>query len=104
MAFQDGRASGSIQVKTTASALRKGGRGKARKPDHYEWDVGKKLATQARPELLFAFVDLKGMKTTLDLLALVTVPSTPFPIDGSQDATTPVVCGEDRPGARAAAS
>lgn len=39
--------------------MRTRGRGGAKSPDHYEWDVGQKSATLHRPDLFFAFVDLK---------------------------------------------
>lgn len=56
--FLDGAATLSLQVKTASRALRTRGRGKNKKPDHYEWDVGPKSARLARPDLVFAFVDL----------------------------------------------
>jgi len=55
----DGAATLSLQVKTSHWALRTRGRGAAKSPHHYEWDVGKKSATLHRPDLFFAFVDLK---------------------------------------------
>lgn len=56
----DGSATLSLQVKTSSSALRTRGRGNAKSPDHYEWDVGQRSATLHRPDLFFAFVDLKS--------------------------------------------
>jgi len=55
----DGSTSLSLQVKASHWALRTRGRGENKKPDHYEWDVGKRSAMQHRPDLFFAFVDLK---------------------------------------------
>lgn len=56
----DGSATLSLQVKTSRSALRTRGRGENKTPHHYEWDVGKKSAALRRPDLFFAFVDLKS--------------------------------------------
>lgn len=56
----DGSATLSLQVKTSSLALRTRGRGNAKSPDHYEWDVGQRSATLHRPDLFFAFVDLKS--------------------------------------------
>lgn len=56
----DGTAMLSLQVKTSHWALRTRGRGNAKSPHHYEWDVGQKSATLHRPDLFFAFVDLKS--------------------------------------------
>ncbi len=55
----DGSATLSLQVKTSHWALRTRGRGENKTPHHYEWDVGQKSATLHRPDLFFAFVDLK---------------------------------------------
>jgi len=55
----DGSANLSLQVKTSHWALRTRGRGKSKTPHHYEWDVGQKSAMLQRPDLFFAFVDLK---------------------------------------------
>ena len=55
----DGSTSLSLQVKASHWALRTRGRGTSKKPDHYEWDVGQRSAMQHRPDLFFAFVDLK---------------------------------------------
>jgi len=55
----DGAATLSLQVKTSHRAVRTRGRGAAKSPHHYEWDVGKKSATLHRPDLFFAFADLK---------------------------------------------
>lgn len=59
VSLPDGSAAVSLQVKTSASALRKRGRGKNRVDHHYEWDLGRKAATTARDDLFVAFVDLK---------------------------------------------
>lgn len=56
----DGKATASIQVKTSWWGLRTRGRGKNKQPHHYEWDVGKKSANLNRAGLFFAFVDLRG--------------------------------------------
>jgi hypothetical protein len=49
----------SLQVKTTMNGLRERGRGRERKPHHYEWDIGWKSARLNVPNLFFALVDLK---------------------------------------------
>lgn len=54
----DGSALLSLQVKTTAYAVRERGRGEERKPHHYEWDIGWKSARLNIPNLFFALVDL----------------------------------------------
>ncbi len=56
----DGAVMLSLQVKTSHGAIRTRGRGDAKSPHHYEWDVGEKSATLHRPDLFFAFVDLKS--------------------------------------------
>ncbi len=61
----NGAATLSIQVKTTWYALRTRGRGKSKIAHHYEWDVGEKSARLNQAGLFFAFVDLKGMHSTL---------------------------------------
>ena len=63
--LSDGGATLSLQVKTSSSALRTRGRGNNKKPHHYEWDVGPKSANLNRPDLYFAFVDLKLGKNEL---------------------------------------
>lgn len=55
----DGSTSLSLQVKTSHRALRTRGRGGNKIPHHYEWDVGQRSAMQHRPDLFFAFVELK---------------------------------------------
>ena len=49
----------SLQVKTTAWAMRTRGRGDQKKADHFEWDIGWSSARLNHPHLLFALVDLK---------------------------------------------
>jgi hypothetical protein len=61
----NGAATLSLQVKASSWALRTRGRGKSKKPDHYEWDVGPNSARLARPDLFFAFVDLKSSSEQL---------------------------------------
>ena len=56
----DGGATLSLQVKASSWALRTKGRGKKKLPHHYEWAVGDKSAKLARPDLFFAFVDLRS--------------------------------------------
>ena len=63
----DGAASLALQVKTTGWAMRTRGRGKNKRPHHYEWDAGYKAAHTARKDLFYAFVDLKEFKTTPDV-------------------------------------
>src|SRR4030042_2450161 len=55
----DGAATLSLQVKTAERALRTRGRGQLKSADHYEWYVGVRAALLNRPDLFFAFVDLK---------------------------------------------
>ena len=57
--LSDGASTLSLQVKTSHWALRTRGRGKNKLPHHYEWDVGPKSGNLKRPDLFFAFVDLK---------------------------------------------
>lgn len=61
----DGAATLSLQVKTSRWAQRTRGRGKNKQLDHYEWDVGEKSGNLTKPDLFFAFVDLKGAGTEL---------------------------------------
>lgn len=49
----------SLQVKTTAWALRTRGRGRNKKPHHYEWAIGWSSARESHPDLFFALVDLR---------------------------------------------
>ena len=66
-----GRASLSLQVKTTHSAARTRGRGKTKTLHHYEWDVGRKSGNLNDPNLFFAFVDLKAGRSELPDVYLV---------------------------------
>lgn len=61
----DGAATFSMQVKTSWRALRTRGQGKDKQPHHYEWDVGERSAKLNKPDLFFAFVDLKGAGTEM---------------------------------------
>jgi hypothetical protein len=56
-----------LQVKTAKWASRTRGRGKAKKPDHLEWDVGPSSAKLNNPNLWFAFVDLKDFEELPDI-------------------------------------
>ena len=49
----------SLQVKTTASAMRTRGRGENKRPHHYEWDIGWSSAGEKHNLLFYALVDLK---------------------------------------------
>lgn len=49
----------SLQVKTTAWAMRTQGRGNNKSPHHYEWAIGWSSARQCHPDLFFALVDLR---------------------------------------------
>ena len=49
----------SLQVKTTRWAERTRGRGKNKKPHHYEWDIGWGSARNCHPLLFYALVDLR---------------------------------------------
>jgi len=57
----------SLQVKTTESALRTRGRGKQKKPHHYEWDIGWSSAKLNHPNLFFGLVDLKSFTELPDI-------------------------------------
>jgi hypothetical protein len=67
-----------ISVKTTIYALREKGRGKDKKPDHYEWDVGwssaeaAKMARENNEKLYFAFVDLRNLNDKPDVFIIPT--------------------------------
>lgn len=56
-----------IQVKTTMWGLRSRGRGKDKKPHHYEWDIGWKSAQLNVKGLVFALVDLQGFTALPDV-------------------------------------
>ena len=53
--------------KTTAWAMRTRGRGKNKKPHHYEWDIGWKSAKINHSLLFFALVDLKEFEELPDV-------------------------------------
>ena len=57
----------SIQVKTTAWAMRTRGRGEKKLPHHYEWDIGWSSAKSDRPNLFFALVDPKEFQELPDV-------------------------------------
>lgn len=57
----------SLQVKTTAWAMRTRGRGEEKKPHHYEWDIGWSSARVNHPHLFFALVDLKDFQGLPDV-------------------------------------
>lgn len=50
-----------IQVKTTTHAVRKRGRGENRKPHELQFPLGHKAVENASENLVFCFVDLKGL-------------------------------------------
>lgn len=56
-----------LQVKTTRWAMRTRGRGKNKKPHHYEWDIGWSSARINDPFLFFALVDLKEFEELPDV-------------------------------------
>ena len=66
----DGSSGLSLQVKTTAWAMRERGRGRDRKPHHYEWDIGWGSARHNHPLLFFALVDLKNFDDLPDVFIL----------------------------------
>ena len=63
----DGASSLSLQVKTSAWALRTRGRGENKKPHHYEWEIGWRSARMNLQKLLFALVDLKEFEGMPDV-------------------------------------
>ena len=63
----DGSRGISIQVKTTAWAMRTRGRGEKKLPHHYEWDIGWSSAKFDHPNLFFALVDLKEFEELPDV-------------------------------------
>ena len=66
----DGSKTASVQVKTTAWAMRTRGRGNSKKPHHYEWDIGWSSAREKHSNLFFALVDLKEFKETPDVFVV----------------------------------
>jgi len=69
---RDGSASVGLQVKTTSYGTRTRGRRAAKKPDHYEWDIGSKSAKLNGRNLFFALVNLRGFQ---ELPEVFIVPS-----------------------------
>ena len=63
----DGEQSLSLQVKTTMSAMRTRGRGAAKTPDHYEWEIGWSSAKLSHSRLFFALVDLQHFERLPDV-------------------------------------
>ena len=63
----DGSVGLSLQVKTTMWAMRTRGRGDAKKPHHYEWDIGWSSAKLNHRRLFFALVDLKDFTVLPDI-------------------------------------
>jgi len=63
----DGSKGVSLQVKTTAWAMRTSGRGDQKKPHHYEWDIGWGSARVKSDRLLFALIDLKNFEGLPDV-------------------------------------
>lgn len=59
---RDGKASVSLQVKTSGCAMRTRGRGDGKAPHHYEWEIGWGCAHLNRADLFYALVDLKEYK------------------------------------------
>lgn len=60
----------SLQVKTTAWAMRTRGRGKNKKAHHYEWDIGWSSARRNHPNLYYALVDLRDFNGLPDVFVL----------------------------------
>jgi hypothetical protein len=63
----DGSKGISVQVKTTMWAMRTRGRGRNKKPHHYEWDIGWGSAREKHRNLFFALVDLKNFEEMPDV-------------------------------------
>ena len=66
----DGATSLTVQVKTTRTAMRTRGRGKNKKPHHYEWDIGWPSARINLPNLFFALVDLREFERLPDVFVV----------------------------------
>ena len=66
----NGARSLSLQVKTTVWAMRTRGRGKNKKPHHYEWDIGWGSAKINLAELFFALVDLSDFERLPDVFVV----------------------------------
>ena len=63
----DGSKAVSVQVKTTMWAMRTRGRGDAKTPHHYEWEIGWGSARLNHRNLFFALVDLKEFEGLPDV-------------------------------------
>jgi hypothetical protein len=63
----DGSETLSVQVKSTAWAIRTRGRGPGKAPHHCEWDIGWASAKCSAPRLLYALVDLKDLQELPDI-------------------------------------
>lgn len=72
---REGTRTVAIQVKTTDWAVREKGRGDARSPHELQFPLGFKAARIDNPNLLFAFVDLRGI-TSDEPPDVYLVPST----------------------------
>ncbi len=68
--LKNGTATIGIQVKTTKDALRYSGRGREKRPQEYQFPLGKKYAKTLVPGLWFAFVDLKKFEFLPDVYIL----------------------------------
>ena len=60
---EDGSRTLAVQVKTTDWAMRTRGRGKDKVPFELQFPLGYKSAKIDNPSLVFAFVDLRGIRT-----------------------------------------
>jgi hypothetical protein len=60
----------SVQVKTTAEAMRTRGRRDHKAPHHCEWDIGWSSARVNHPHVFFALVDLKKFQGLPDVFIL----------------------------------
>ena len=67
VANEDGSAGVTIQVKTTIHAMRTRGRGRDKRPNHYEWDMSWGHVRQSSPLLIYALVDLKDFREMPDV-------------------------------------
>ena len=66
----NGASSLSLQVKTAAWALRTRGRGKNKRPHHYEWDIGWRSARMNLQKLFVPLVDLKEFEEMPDVFVV----------------------------------
>jgi hypothetical protein len=67
---EDGSCAAGVQVKAARDAVRMRGREKEKYPSHYEWETGKKLMMEARPDLLVVLVDLKEWREMPDFFVI----------------------------------